>query len=73
MACKGSCDVLKNTADDEPIFVLVARDQNGPQGVRDWIDRARELGVLRSKIEEAEECAKAMEFWQLDHGSKVPD
>ncbi len=73
MAYKGSCKTLERTGEDEPIFVLVARDKLAPMIVRGWVYRAREAGVPDGKIAEALELAHSMEAWQRDHGSKVPD
>ena len=73
MAYKGSCKTLENTDTYEPIFVLVARDRTAPAAVRRWAKEARKLGVPDGKCNEALGCAIAMELWQEDHGSKVPD
>lgn len=64
---------LANCQDDEPIFVLVARDQTAPETVDDWIDRAAARGVASEKLADAKALASQMDDWQERHGSKVPD
>ena len=57
--------------DDEPMFVLLARDQSAPQGARDWADR-REAEVKAGRkpasdmvqVQEARQCADRMEAWR---------
>jgi hypothetical protein len=64
---------LANCQDDEPIFVLVARDQTAPETVDDWIDRAAARGVPSEKLAGAKAIASQMDDWQERHGAKVPD
>lgn len=64
---------LKKSAEDEPVFVLVARDALAPAIVRYWAAVASNKGVPKEKWEEALACADAMDDWQRKHGSKLPD
>lgn len=73
---------LGKSADDEPVFVLVARDVLAPKFVRSWADHvtqlAREAGTLtdalQAKIAEALRVADEMVTWQHRHGGgKLPD
>lgn len=66
---------LGRSADDEPVFVLCARDRFAPGLVRKWADRveavANEHGEgterTRQKIASARELADEMEAWQAAH------
>lgn len=61
-------------ADDEPVFVLRAKDALAPSVVREWIYRAELNGVSRKKLAGAEELAQAMVEWAKAHGgAKLPD
>lgn len=60
--------------DDEPMFVLLARDPAAPALVREWAGQRRaaiELGRRPSsdlaQVEEAEQCATNMEAWRKEH------
>lgn len=71
MGTKSEDSCRENSADDEPIFTLCARDINGPDTVRDWIRRSRESGVHPDKLADAAEVADAMEAWQKANPGKV--
>lgn len=73
MGTKHTDRCLTTAGDDEPIFVLRAHDVLAPGLVRDWAQQARREGTPEAKCQEAHDCATAMETWQLEHGSKVPD
>jgi hypothetical protein len=68
----GSC--FSHSQDDEPLFVLCARDQIASAIVRDWAERAAYRGVNAAKINEALQLAEAMDVWRKAHGGgKLPD
>jgi hypothetical protein len=57
-------DVLTRTKDDEPIFVLCARDLFAPRAVRFWSDLIRGQPTPdEAKIAGALDCAAAMDAW----------
>lgn len=60
----GAFDCYANAEPDEPMFVLLARDPDAPDLVRDWA-AARSLrdGPSDPKVLEALECAESMERW----------
>ena len=59
----GAFDCYANAADDEPMFVLLARDKHAPFLVRMWA-RLREIdGENADKVAEARGCAEAMAKW----------
>jgi hypothetical protein len=74
---------LINSADDEPVFVLVARDRAGASTVRYWVSAVEGLytqeGVTmsvatRRKLDLALVEADRMDDWRLAHeGGKLPD
>jgi hypothetical protein len=68
---------LGAAADDEPLFVLRANDEEAPGLVRHWAERYRE-SKLRSggltarqqaKYEEALQLAGQMEAWRAGRGN----
>jgi hypothetical protein len=59
----GQFDCYTKAEDDEPMFVLLARDPIAPLLIRTWVEL---IGMDASieKIVEALDCADAMEFWR---------
>lgn len=65
---------LGKSAPDEPLFILVARDQLAAELVREWADRAEAAGTPVEKVGEAYALADAMDDWRATHGGgKIPD
>lgn len=74
---------LNKSQDDEPIFVLCARDKLAPEVIRKWAcmlivaATATKDRVLANrqhhKAAEAFELAGRMEGWQARNHAKVPD
>ena len=65
---------LSRAADDEPVFVLRAKDRLAPMTVQYWADLGGMLGVDPDKTSEARQTARLMEKWAADNGgSKLPD
>jgi hypothetical protein len=63
--------------DDEPMFVLLARDQQAPTRVRDWATRRKadiSMGLKpetdMAMVDEAFECADRMEAWREENDGK---
>lgn len=73
----GDFDCYAEAMDDEPIFVLMARDVQAPAIVREWA-RYRKMQILQGhkpesdmpKVHEALDCAVAMEDWRRDNDGK---
>lgn len=67
--------VLGNTAEDEPVFLLVARDRTSSKTVRQWRQNAFDMGCQNAaKLAEANAVALAMAQWRdLHGGGKTPD
>lgn len=71
LANPNSC--LNKAKDDEPIFVLRANDETGPEVVEAWANAYVRLKggmqnmtvVQRAKYREALELAKEMRTWKL--------
>lgn len=61
---------LANIPDDEPIFVLRARDPLASTLVEEWARRARIAGVSPAKVIDALILADIMEEWPV---KKLPD
>jgi hypothetical protein len=60
----GEFDCYAEAKPDEPMFVLLGRDPDGPLLVEIWA-RQRELrGEDAAKVAEARDCAEAMRIWQ---------
>ena len=64
---------LGRSADEEPVFVLVARDVFAVAAVEDWIRSAAHAGVPDLKVHGARQVYAAMLAWRKAHGAKVPD
>ena len=70
----GEFDCYANADDDEPMFVLLARDVNAPHTVRFWaelyklIKAGTQDGLLTQKqadkIKDARKCADDMQKWR---------
>jgi hypothetical protein len=73
-AAKGE-GCLGRSQDDEPIFILVARDRTSSKTVRQWVQNAKDAGCTNeAKLEEALALAFEMDKWREAHGGgKVPD
>jgi hypothetical protein len=55
---------LGKSQDDEPVFVLTARDPAAPEAVRKWAEHAWQAGHSAKKIDEALSIATEMERWR---------
>lgn len=53
-----------NTHDDEPVFIIRARDKSSVQMVRIWMQVASLLGVGSRKRHEAADLSSRMQEWQ---------
>jgi hypothetical protein len=62
-----------NIPDDEPVFLLRAKDQTAPDVVRYWAMRAAAASAEPRMVKSALLHADEMEQWQRKHGSHVPD
>lgn len=63
----GTYDCYENAEPDEPMFVLLARDEQAPRLVRQWANRRRLMGENEAMINEAFACAEAMEQWRKEN------
>ena len=71
----GDFDCYSNALNDEPMFVLLARDEKSPSIVRYWAQKYKEEKEKASikkrltveqykKFNEALDCADAMDTWR---------
>jgi hypothetical protein len=71
----GKFDCYAKASDDEPLFVLLARDRSAPAIVRAWAEAFRHqcerdnpstemTSAEAEKYDEALDCANAMEAWR---------
>lgn len=61
---------LNKAAEDEPVFVLRAKDPIAPAAVEEWARQAQQTGRHEpAKIEEARALAQQMREWRTDHVS----
>ena len=75
----GAFDCYAQASDDEPIFVLLARDANAPEAVAHWAEtyRAKKLFLgqwdqsAAEKYNEALSCSIAMKAWRSERDAKV--
>lgn len=63
----GQFDCYANAEPDEPMFVLLARDRHAPWLIRYWALWRHQENEDEAKVQEALECARAMEQWRRDH------
>jgi hypothetical protein len=64
---------LGRSADDEPVFVIVARDLTSTRAVFAWCRLAADIGAPQAKLDGAVQDARDMDLWRERHGGKVPD
>ena len=65
---------LGRSQDDEPVFVLCARDALATSTIQDWVRRATTAHVNERKITDALVLGNEMDAWRRAHGGgKVPD
>lgn len=68
---EASCPIIP---DDEPVFVLRARDAVGAAAVRMWVDLAHEAGTDEEVLRCVEAWADYMELWaEANGGTRVAD
>lgn len=65
--------MLDKVGDDEPIFILRARDELAIDTITFWISFAKTRGVNEHKTQEAELHREAFIRWAQDHDTKLPD
>lgn len=70
IADPNSC--LNRAADDEPIFVLRAKDPLAAKLVEDWAARAIVEGLHEEKPQQAFRYAQAMKAWRGKHFPTAP-
>ena len=70
----GNFDCYAKLKDDEPYFVLRAKDPDAPGIVEEWASRrsARPGNATNPKIPEALETAAAMRAWRLQNLTAQP-
>jgi hypothetical protein len=74
MPTKHTCQCLEKVGDDEPVFVLRARDRCAPKIIRLWAEFARAEGSPEEKTQQARDIADEMEAWaKVDDRGRWPD
>lgn len=77
---KSGC--FHNSSDDEPIFVLRAKDKFAPELIEEWAIKvewavsgtvSQEADKSRDKVKYARALAHQMRAWQELNTSKIPD
>lgn len=64
---------LANAHEDEPVFVLRAKDVCFQGAVSRWLEIARRHGVNHDKIEGVERILQSAQVWQSKNETKIPD
>lgn len=59
--------------EDEPVFLLRAKDRYAPEVVLHWAERVREEGGEADIVTAAISQAFSMMNWQQKHGCQMPD
>lgn len=66
----GAYDCYANAAPDEPMFVLLARDDRAPALVDAWANASEARGTNPEKVAEARACAANMRaYYARVHGN----
>jgi hypothetical protein len=68
----GPYDCYAKLADDEPYFVLRAKDPMAPALIRLWVEQRRVQYGNYAKLTEALDCAIQMEGWRHNHPDAKP-
>jgi hypothetical protein len=63
----GDYDCYANAHPDEPMFILLGRDDRAPALVDQWARASEARGTDPKKVAEARRCADAMRWWKA-HG-----
>lgn len=59
--------------DDEPVFIIRAKDRTAPRAVEAWADIAASFGAPPDIVNLARGWAAEMRVWQDAHSAKLPD
>ena len=59
--------------EDEPVFLLRAKDLASVSAVLAWADAAEEVGASPDMVKRAREWTAEMTRWRLANGAKIPD
>jgi hypothetical protein len=68
----GQYDCYAKLADDEPYFVLRAKDPMAPALIELWAEQRRVQYGDYPKLSEARQCARAMRVWKDQHPEAKP-
>lgn len=63
---------LESIPDDEPLFLLRARDELAPETVLGYAEAALKARVLERKLSSMFATKEAMEEWQVANGKAMP-
>jgi len=63
----GKYDCYAKLEDDEPFFVLRAKDPAAPALILRWADERQAVFGPNEKIDEARRCARQMQVWLKSH------
>jgi hypothetical protein len=59
--------------ENEPVFLIRAKDEVSALTVEKWADYAEQAGADDRMVKAARDHAKLMRIWQRKHGWQVPD
>ncbi len=66
-------DPENKIGEDEPVFLLRAKDVLAPEIVYAWAMRLDVMGGDKELVEHVKDWSSKMRKWQQDNESKVPD
>lgn len=66
-------DPAKLILDDEPVFLLRAKDRTAPAAVEAWANLAEIAGARPNIVNAARKQANAMREWQSKNATQTPD
>jgi hypothetical protein len=66
-------DIAGKIPQDEPVFLIRARDPAAVESVRDYARRVKAMGGEERVVQRAADQADAMEIYARDHPTRMPD
>ena len=66
-------DPTGKIGEDEPVFLIRAKDMIAADVMRDWAERAEAVGVDEKMVDMVRAHANLTEKWQEKNGSKLAD
>ena len=73
MKSRYTIEDLKNIPEDEPVFIIRAKDVTAPAVIQHWAELAAYYGAKEEMVDQAAKLSLEVVEWQRVHGMKIPD